>query len=95
MKRKAMWKLEKKLARKKRRTKKREVLYLIVVVKELLSHSSMTRCFGMCSHRLSPNLQQEISVPLQGIFSYDVTMPMHMHVTLKMCYSDSFLCAQE
>jgi hypothetical protein len=35
MKRKARWKLEKKLARKKRRTEKWE----IVTVKELLSHS--------------------------------------------------------
>jgi hypothetical protein len=74
MKRKTKEKLDKKLPRKKRRTRKWGVLYMIVVVKELLSHSSMTRCFGMCSHRLSQNLQQEISVPLQGIFISDVTM---------------------
>jgi hypothetical protein len=73
MKRKARWKLEK-LARKRRRTEKSGVLHVIVVVKELLSHSSMTRCFEMCSHRLSQNLQQEISVPLQGIFISDVTI---------------------
>jgi hypothetical protein len=75
MKRKTMGKLDKKLARKGRRTtKKWGVLHMIVVVKGLLSHSSMTRCFGMCSHRLDQNLQQEISVPLQGIFISDVTM---------------------
>jgi hypothetical protein len=67
VKRKTRWKLSKKLARKKRRTtEKWKVLHLTAVVREVLSHSLMSKCFGMCSHRLSQNPHQEISVPSQG-----------------------------
>jgi hypothetical protein len=67
VKRKTRWKLSKKLARKKRRrTEKWKVLHMMAVVRELLSHSLMSKCFGMCSHRLSQNPHQEISVPSQG-----------------------------
>jgi len=67
VKRKTRWKQSKKLARKRRRrTEKWKVLHMKSVVKELLSHSLMSKCFGMCSHRLSKNPHQEISVPSQG-----------------------------
>jgi len=67
VKRKTRWKLSKKLARKKRRrTEKWKVLHMMAVVRELLSHSLMSKCFGMCSHRLSQKPHQEISVPSQG-----------------------------
>jgi hypothetical protein len=68
MKRKTRWKLGMMLARKKRRrTEKWEVLRVMAVVRELLSHSSMSRCSGMCSHTLNQNPHQETSAPLQGI----------------------------
>jgi hypothetical protein len=68
MKRRTRWTLGMKLARmKRRRTEKWKVLHMMVVVRELLSHSLMSKCFGMCSHKLNQNPHQETSVPLQGI----------------------------